>query len=152
MSETKSPGALAAHGAIEIDGLGRRVVSETSQGWSVAQAPIHATLIGDDCCKAEGITARGLAPVLGLCRKLVAAGHDPAVPLEAWRGDILALRVRSIGEGAGLRVATHGVGFERLPECTGGPPVRQKRSPVVFDLGSDATRVRAACPAPPRVL
>jgi len=86
---------------------------------------IRAALIGTETCKAAGITAHGSAPVLALCRRLVAAGHDPGTPLEAWRGDVLALRVRSIGEAARLRVATHSVGFERDPECTGGPYIRK---------------------------
>ena len=87
---------------------------------------IRAELFGADCCKALGIEARGAAPVLALCRKLVEAGINRALALEAYRGDILCLRIRSIGEGAGLRVATHGAGFESLPECTAGPQARQK--------------------------
>jgi hypothetical protein len=69
-----------------------------------AQIPIHAALIGSNCCQALGVTARGYAPVLDLCRALVAAGHDPRRPLHAYRGDVLALKVRSIGEGARLTV------------------------------------------------
>jgi hypothetical protein len=46
---------------------------------------IRAEIIGT-ICTALGITAHGSAPVLALCRKLVEAGHDPATPLEAWRG------------------------------------------------------------------
>jgi hypothetical protein len=73
---------------------------------------IRAEIIGkDNTAAALGITAHGAAPVLALCRKLVEAGHDPALPLHAYRGDVLALKVRSIGEGARLRVAAHGVGF-----------------------------------------
>jgi hypothetical protein len=86
---------------------------------------IRAELIGTETCKAAGITANGNAPALALCRRLVATGHDPGTPLEAWRGDVLALRVRSIGEAARLRVVTHSVGFERDPECTGGPYIRK---------------------------
>jgi hypothetical protein len=86
---------------------------------------IRAELVGSETCKAAGISAHGSAPVLALCRRLVAAGHDPETPLEPWRGDVLALRVRSIGEAARLRVATHSVGFERDPECTGSPYVRK---------------------------
>jgi hypothetical protein len=67
-------------------------------------APIRATLIGDNRCEAAGITVRGSAPVLALCRKLVEAGHDPAPALEAYRGETLCLRIRSIGEAAGLTV------------------------------------------------
>jgi hypothetical protein len=39
---------------------------------------------------------------LALCRKLIAAGYDPTLPLHAYRGDTLALKVCSIGEGAHL--------------------------------------------------
>ena len=79
---------------------------------------IHAKLAWGDHATACGIGARGSAPVLKLCRLLVDAGHDPGLPLEAWRNGVLCLRVQSIGEAAGLRVAAHGVGFERIPECT----------------------------------
>jgi hypothetical protein len=49
-------------------------------------------------------TRQGDAVVCALCRRLVEAGHDPAMPLEVYRGSTLALRVRSIGEAAGLTV------------------------------------------------
>jgi hypothetical protein len=49
MSETNSPGAVAALGAIETGGLGqRRVVSETSLAKKFTQSPIRAALIGSD--------------------------------------------------------------------------------------------------------
>jgi len=60
--------------------------------------------LAGDTCTALGITAKSDSPVLALCRKLIAAGHDPATPLEAYRGDALALRVKSIGQGANLQV------------------------------------------------
>jgi hypothetical protein len=78
----------------------------------------HAELIGDDTCTAEGITARCTAPVLDLCRKLVAAGFDPATPLEAWRGKVLCLRIRSIGIGAQIEICGKGTGF-RLASAVG---------------------------------
>ena len=77
------------------------------------ETAIRAELIGSNRCAALGITVSATAPVLALCRQLIAAGHDPGLPLEAWRGPILCLRVRSIGEAAELRLATHGGGFER---------------------------------------
>ena len=57
---------------------------------------------------------------------LVDAGHDPATPLEAWRDSTLCLRVRSIDEGARLRIRGNGVGFEIAAEETrpGASPVR----------------------------
>jgi hypothetical protein len=75
---------------------------------------IKAELIGDYTCSAAGITAQCFDPVLGLCRKLVAAGFDPAIPLEAWRGKVLCLRVSSIGEGAQLEITGKGVSFRRI--------------------------------------
>lgn len=81
---------------------------------------IRAELIGSDECTAAGLTISGRAPVLALCRQLIADGHDPGLPLEVWRGPVLCLRVRSIGEAAQLRVATHGGGFARSRACAAG--------------------------------
>jgi hypothetical protein len=104
MKVAKSPGAVAAHGASEIDELGRHVGSENSHLLSFTQGPIRAELIGSDQCSAFGITAIGYSPVLALCRRLIEAAYHPATPLEAYRGEVLCLRVRSIGEGARLTV------------------------------------------------
>jgi hypothetical protein len=59
---------------------------------------------GKTIATACGISVCRHTPVLALCRKLVAAGHDRSLPAEAWRGTTLALRIRSIGEAASLRV------------------------------------------------
>jgi hypothetical protein len=104
------------------------------------QAEIRAELIGSDEGTAAGLTIRGRAPVLALCRQLIADGHDPGLPLEVWRGPVLCLRVRSIGEAAQLRVATHGLGFEHLHGCAA---VCTAASPV------EETPVRL-CPTPGR--
>jgi hypothetical protein len=65
--------------------------------------PLRAVIISGQA-EASGVTARGRAPVLALCRALIEAGHDPNTPLEAYRGATLCLKVRSIGEGARLTV------------------------------------------------
>jgi hypothetical protein len=75
---------------------------------------IRAELIGHDTCTAVGLTVTAAAPVLAMCRRLIAASHDPAMPLEAWRGAVLTLRVRSIGEGARLAVKTGPDGTPRF--------------------------------------
>jgi hypothetical protein len=70
---------------------------------------IEAELTGSTECSARGLTAHGPAPVLALCRALIGASYDPRRPLHVYRGQVLALKVRSIGEGARLTVAdTHG--------------------------------------------
>jgi hypothetical protein len=71
---------------------------------------IRAELYETDDRSSHRCTALGLlsaacdTPVLRLCRMLVAAGHDPSEPMEVYRGEVLALTVRSIGEGAKLTV------------------------------------------------
>jgi hypothetical protein len=65
---------------------------------------IVAQLIRSDACTALGISVRGVAPVLELCRQLIAAGHDPATPLHAYRGDVLCVTVPSIGEAAQITI------------------------------------------------
>lgn len=75
-----------------------------------AQWVIRAALVGADQCRAEGFTVLGAAPVLAMCRLLVASGFNPARPLHAYRNEILALSVRTIGVGAVLSVKTAGNG------------------------------------------
>jgi hypothetical protein len=76
---------------------------------------VRAEIINSDECSAEGITAHGNAPVLGLCRELIKAGFDPGRPLHAYRGATLCLIVRSIRQGARLTVKDRPFGpvFER---------------------------------------
>jgi hypothetical protein len=72
---------------------------------------LHAQLSQFDTASALGIVATGSSPILLLCRKLVAAGYDPATPMDCWRGDTLRLSVRSIGQAASLEINAHGTGF-----------------------------------------
>ena len=84
---------------------------------------VRAELAWDDTATACGVVARSLSPVLKLCRMLIDAKHDPATPLEAWRGDTLCLRIRSIGEAAGLEVNALGNGFRPLRKADAAPPI-----------------------------
>jgi hypothetical protein len=47
---------------------------------------------------------------------LTQAGHDPATPAEAWRGETLCLHIRSIGEAAKLSISE--------PDAGGDPRFR----------------------------
>jgi hypothetical protein len=143
---TKSPSALAARGASEIDGPAQHVVSQINCHRHLSQAPIPATLIGSDRCEAEGLSARGYAPVLDLCRVLVAAGYSPACPLEAWRGETLCLRVRSIGEGALLTVADDRHGTPRLRRRQERPQGYVAASPVAQTAGGREVAIPAQQP------
>jgi len=95
------------------------------QRCGAAVGAIVATLSGSDTASAEGISVSSPSPVLALCRKLIAYGFDPAIPIHVFRGDTLALTVRSIGEGARLEIRGDGVGFRRLPKLGAGPPMRR---------------------------
>jgi hypothetical protein len=87
---------------------------------------IRAELSGSDHATALGSVAHGNAPVLGLCRKQIDTGCvDLATPLHAYRGDILCLIIRSIGEAAALEINSAGNGFRPLREPDAGPPMRQ---------------------------
>src|SRR5437868_3032071 len=91
---------------------------------------IRGQLIGDHTVIAPGFaTCTANTPILELARLMVARGVDPRTALEIYRGKVLAIRVRSIGEAANLRTATHGTGFEWLPRCTGAPPIAQTGKP-----------------------
>jgi hypothetical protein len=133
MTDKESPRvAGTAHRAIEIDELDGRVVSQRKRLQDFDQAPIWAMLIGSDRCAVDGIVARGHAPVLGLCRALLAAGFDPRRSLDAYRGDTLALIIQSIGRGAALTVEDDRHGRPRLrrwrkrqPGCGAASPVAQ---------------------------
>lgn len=85
--------------------------------------PIHADI--KDCyrCIALGVSARSGSPILYLCRKLVAAGHNPDRPLHAYRGDTLAVIVRAIGDGAKLEISAEGTGFRRGRSQSDARPV-----------------------------
>lgn len=93
---------------------------------------IRAELIGSDTCTAGDITATGHAPVLALCRALLAAGLDPDQALEVFRGATLALRVRSIGEAAGLEINSHGTAFIAVRERRTASPVRKSDPPGIY--------------------
>ena len=80
------------------------------------------------------IDVKAYAPVLAMCRALVAAGRDPMEPLEAYRGDVLCLKVRSIGEGAKLAIKRNGVGF-----YSESPRASRRALPVRF-AASDVSR------------
>jgi hypothetical protein len=100
---------LATDGALESDHAAKLIDFSNSQCFPGLQlSAIRVEIAWCDHATALGIVARGSSPVLTLCRKLVEAGHDPATPLEAWRGGTvtgtLCLWVRSIGAGARLTV------------------------------------------------
>ena len=112
----------------------------------MSDAPIRAELSGSDCASACGVAVRSGSPVIALCRQLVAAGYDSATPLEAYRGAILCLHVRSIGETAGLEVAAHGAGFRKRDRANeDGAPYSDEKPTEVLAMGS----AREITPEPP---
>ena len=101
--------------------------------------PIHAELTGSERCEALGIGVHSSTPVLALCRKLLESGCDPTTPLEAWRGSLLCLHVRTIGEAAALEVNPKGNGFIRYRAGRAGSPVAALRNSD-RNLGTARTR------------
>lgn len=99
-----------------------RDVSSMSDRMSVTSRPPPKTwqavtvrsVLSEKTCIAENMVGRGSSPVFALCRILLAQGFDPTCALEAWRGDVLCLRVSSIGEAANLTVEETRHGNPRL--------------------------------------
>ena len=95
MSPTYGAGpapAIADSGARKVAVLAGEPDGQASRPTSYQIQAIRAELIGSDTCTAAGITARGNAPVLALCRQLLAAGHrSRPARLEVYRGATLAL-------------------------------------------------------------
>jgi Fe2+ transport system protein FeoA len=88
---------------------------------------IRADLTGETCA-AAGATARGTIPVLALCRRLLELGLDPDCAVEVFRRGRIALRVRSIADGAKLTVKSAGNGMPvfALEKGAGASPVRSR--------------------------
>jgi hypothetical protein len=94
---------------------------------------------GDDICRAADFEVRGYAPALDMCRRLLAEGFDPATPLEVYRGDVLCLRISSIGYGAGLCVEDDKIGRPRFAR-------RRSRVPVGLEGCVPETTPASVCP------
>jgi hypothetical protein len=103
-----------------------RNACENTHSSSQIQA-VRAELVGDSTCSAAGITTHGQAPILALCRELLALGLDPDRAMEVYRRGSLALKVRSIGEGAKLEVNSKGTDFVPFRAVRTASPVRQNR-------------------------
>ena len=108
----------------------RSVASRTPKANNQQDCCIVAELIGDNECRAAGLVVRSTTPVLAMCRQLIAAGIDPATPLECNRGATLAITVASIGQGAGLEINGHGTGFRARAEGGAASPIRKFREAV----------------------
>jgi hypothetical protein len=112
-------------------GRGSRLVDNAglTSNSSSSKSAIRVELAGSDRASACGLVAVSTSPVLLLCRMLVDSGVNPVMPLQAWRGPVLCLRVRSIGEGTRLQAGGDGIGFRPLPEPDTGSPMHQDGSP-----------------------
>ena len=78
----------------------------------------------------DGIEAR---TALDLCRQLLAAGANPDAAFICYRGDQVALRIRSVGEGAKLTIREDGlrvVAWRAFSERDVSPPMRQNNEVV----------------------
>jgi hypothetical protein len=79
--------------------------------------PIIGCLIGNDTCEVEGLKVTGYSPALLACRELLRQGVSPDRTLELYRNGILAIRIRSIGEGASYTVKDNRFGVPTFHRC-----------------------------------
>jgi hypothetical protein len=91
-------------------------------------SPIYAQLAGASC-SALGLTGTSAAPCLALCRALIEHGIPPDTPLAVYRGAVLALRVRSVGEGAQLQIRDNRYGTPVFKRAGAGAPTGSPIAP-----------------------
>jgi hypothetical protein len=98
----------------------------------VFRKPIRADLINSQTCRvrAVGLAACSSSPALSLCRLLVKHGFDPERPLLVFRGEVLALRIRTIREGASLEVNSLGTDFVPFRGLRAASLVRKSDRPL----------------------
>ena len=96
MVQTRNPGGEggASDGSVHAAKLNTSDHTRATEPHQV----VRDCLMASGASLAAGLTVTGHAPVLELCRRLVAVGHDPTTPMHVYRDATLALTVRSIGE------------------------------------------------------
>jgi hypothetical protein len=104
--ETESSSSGRSRSNISVARV-RSAISNGSRVRPLTRKILRAQLTGSDTCTLAqlGLSVHSRSPVIKLARELIARGIDPRTKLEVFRGDVLALKVRSIGEAAGLCVA-----------------------------------------------
>src|SRR5690348_10730676 len=70
------------------------------------QVPVTGNLDNNTCRVGNHVTM-GRTPVLSMCRELLRQGIDPDASVEIFRAGILALKIRTLRQGAALAVAEH---------------------------------------------
>jgi hypothetical protein len=100
------------------------------------RTPVVCRIFGSDHCEVDDLVVRHSAPVLAMCRALIDADYDPERPIEAYRGDVLSLRVSSIGYGAKFTIEESRSGgapvlrrYKAFPGRAVAPPMRPTYSP-----------------------
>jgi hypothetical protein len=98
-SETTKPATASGEPALDVEQLGGPLDTQ------LTPSVVNAQLVGTGAVLGK-IKA---ANALDLCRALVSAGFDPNAALVCHRGNKVALRIRTIGEGAKLTIREDGL-------------------------------------------
>jgi hypothetical protein len=110
---------MATKPPAKLDPLGKRINSQgIYQANSISQAPVIGVIDNTNICRIGDQTTVSRTPILTACRELLAQGVNPDRALEIYRRGILAVRVRSIGEGARLTIREDRHGVELAPHRT----------------------------------
>jgi hypothetical protein len=104
---------------------------------------LRCELVGSDQAIAGDIVASG---ALELCRRLLAAGANPAAELVCFRNGTLALRIKSIGAGARLTVRETSKDGPRFATWRPFPTARSRRPCVKTAILSIRPVQRANAP------
>jgi hypothetical protein len=106
---------------------------------------VRCDLLGSDKAIAGDIMASG---AFDLCRRLLAAGANPAAELVCYRNGTLALRIKSIGAGAQLTVRETSKDGPRFATWRPFPAARSGRPSVEISGPSIPTSDSPNAPVP----
>ncbi|MGC1359409.1 MAG: hypothetical protein WA851_27150 [Xanthobacteraceae bacterium] len=105
--------------------------------------PIHAEIVGSDTVIVGDMVVVCAAPIITICRELVARGADPAIAMLAFRSNQLAVKVRAIGEAAQLEINGKGSGFKHRATVGRASPIAPSEPPATpqptYQLGDDGS-------------
>ena len=142
--DTAKP-ATAPHGepALGFELLAGSLTNSHTSHTANIQDSVRCDLVGSDKAIAGDIMASG---AFDLCRRLLAAGANPAAELVCYRNGTLALRIKSIGAGAQLTVRETSKDGPRFATWRPFPTARSRRPCVKTAILSIRPVQRANAP------
>lgn len=144
----KAPQRVGSAAGRDFSTTSRALIPRTSPARTIRAVPalsnpIHAEIVGSDTVIVGDMVVVCAAPIITICRELVARGADPAIAMLAFRSNQLAVKVRAIGEAAQLEINGKGSGFKHRATVGRASPIAPSEPPATpqptYQLGDDGS-------------